>query len=146
MGWWGSVSWAGLDVGKGQEESGSSWGLPLGRGGGCPGRRFVWRGSQTPRWVWVEMLEFTQGKGQGWVATGVWGSIGSAGEQGVARALMGSGRGYRLSLGPRWGVQPRTVKGAAEEVEGVGATPGPRMQPGLLSVLHPGLEPSEGVH
>lgn len=57
---------------------------------------------------------------------------------------MGSGKGCRPSLGPlgeeEEGVQPRTVKGVAEKVEGVRAIPGPRTQPHLLSLLHSGLE------
>lgn len=59
-------------------------------------------------------------------------------------ALMGSGKGYRPSLGllgeEEERVQPKTVKGVAEKVEGVGAIPGPRTQPNLLSFLYSGLE------
>lgn len=57
---------------------------------------------------------------------------------------MGSGKGCRPSLGllgeEEERVQPKTVKGVAEKVEGVGAIPGPRTQPNLLSFLHSGLE------
>lgn len=52
--------------------------------------------------------------------------------------------GVLAQPGPTWGggegVQPRTVKGVAEKVEGVRAIPGPRTQPSLLSLLHSGLE------
>lgn len=101
-----------------QEGSGGMGCLVRGMAGTGPGERSV-------------MLRFTGGKGRAQRAVGVWGPGLSAG------SMMGSGRGWRPSLGPL-GVGeegPGHASGMGAERGRAGSAPGPRRRPSPLSFL-----------